>query len=369
MLLGIGLVLLAPLAFAQPVFQPDFNQALRLQVRTTSVATFRMKVPIGRAGDRLRFTFRAGDGPVTIYRANVAFAGSNGALASDPVAIEFNGSESVAGQARERVTSDPVNFPVSFRDELYVSFEVEGALGASIMGALPGSYARFGQYADWVDPFGGTHHPRAVGLATVEVEGEWTRVAVALGDSITEGYVSGAVTTGTRLEDGFFTRTDDYRNAWPAVAGAALGIGFPNAGVSGAGVNELLASLPSEVFPLEGITDCVILIGTNDLAFLPSATIISRIQQISDDLAGFCKVWLGTLVPKERTTYGDYQLVRSRRLEVNEWIRQQGWVIDFEAVLADPNDVHRFLPGLGEDGIHPSIAGQRVMGDEVARVF
>ncbi len=110
------------------------------------------------------------------------------------------------------------------------------------------------------------------------------------------------------------------------------------------------------------------LIGTNDLAFLESSTIDDRIGQIGNALAPYCRVWFATLVPKERTTSGDYETVRRRRHEVNDWIRQN-LVVDFEAVLAQPDDVDHFVPGLGEDGIHPSIAGQQVMGQEVARVF
>lgn len=91
-------------------------------------------------------------------------------------------------------------------------------------------------------------------------------------------------------------------------------------------------------------------------------------QTVQAGLAPYCQVWFSTLLPKERTTSGDYETVRRRRHEVNDWIRQQAWIIDFEAVLAQPDDVDHFLPGLGEDGIHPSIAGQQVMGREVARL-
>jgi len=361
---GVGL------AASASSFQPGFNQALRLGIRSDQTVTFRLKVPIGRAGARLQFTFRAGDGPVVIERANVAFAASGGALASRPATILFAGSESVSGVARQRLMSDPVEFPVSLGDELYVSFEFHGALGASIMGALPDSYAAYGSYAYQSDPFGGNEHPRAVGLATIDVESDFSRAVLTIGDSITEGYVSGDVTVGTHVEDGFFGRTDDYRNAWSFVAQSILGVPFANAGVSGQGVNDVLANFDAELGPLLGeVTDCIMLIGTNDLGFLESSTIIARIGQIGAALAPYCQVWFSTLVPKERTTGGDYETVRRRRHEVNDWLRQQNPLVDFESVLAQPDDVDHFLPGLGEDGIHPSIAGQQVMGQEVARVF
>ncbi len=172
----------------------------------------------------------------------VALAASDGALASQPATILFAGSESVSGSARQRLMSDPVEFPVSLGDELYVSFEFHGALGASIMGALPDSYAAYGRYAYQSDPFGGNEHQRAVGLATIDVESDFSRAVLTIGDSITEGYVSGDVTVGTRVEDGFFGRTDNYRNAWSFVAQSILGVPFANAGVSGQGVNDVLAT-------------------------------------------------------------------------------------------------------------------------------
>jgi lysophospholipase L1-like esterase len=369
-MLSIGGVLGVALAASASSFQAGFNQSLRLGIQSDQTVTFRLKVPIGRTGARLQFTFRTGDGPVVIERANVAFAGSGGALASQPATILFGGSESVSGGVRQRLMSDPVEFPVNLGDELYVSFEFHGALGASIMGALPDSYAAYGRYAYQSDPFGGNEHPRAVGLATIDVESDFSRAVLTIGDSITEGYVSGDVTVGTRVEDGFFSRTDDYRNAWSFVAQSNLGLPFANAGVSGQGVNDVLATFDAELGPLLGeVTDCIMLIGTNDLGSLESTTIVARIGQIGDALAPYCQVWFSTLVPKERTTGGDYETVRRRRHEVNDWLRQQTLLIDFEAVLAQPDDPDHFLPGLGEDGIHPSIAGQQVMGQEVARVF
>src|ERR671920_341459 len=43
-------------------FQPGFHQALRWSESFGSATTFRLKVPVGRAGGKLRLSFRAGDG-------------------------------------------------------------------------------------------------------------------------------------------------------------------------------------------------------------------------------------------------------------------------------------------------------------------
>jgi len=337
-----------------PMFQPGFHQALRWSYSTGSV-TFRLRVPVGRAGERVRLAFRAGDGSLVLRKATVALAGPNGSLASAPVAVTFSGTPGFSVAARTRVVSDPVPLPVQFREELAVSFEVQGALGVSAIHALPGSYVRSGAYAGVTGPLGGTPWDRAVGLATVDVEGPPARAFVALGDSITEGYID---------------ELDDTRLAWPSVAEAQLGVPVVNAGVSGQGFYDALQNLDAEVLSLQGITDCVVLLGTNDLSALDMGGLKSRMNTLASRLQPFCRLWVGTLLPKEKSNHGSYEVVKQQRLEMNAWIRATfPDVIDFEAVTRQPANVHLFLDGLEVDGIHPSAEGHRVMATEAARVL
>ncbi|OJT19059.1 GDSL family lipase [Archangium sp. Cb G35] len=337
-----------------PMFQPGFHQALRWSYSTGSV-TFRLRVPVGRGGERVRLAFRAGEGSLVLRKATVALAGPDGSLASAPVAVTFSGTPGFSVAARTRVVSDPVSLPVQFRDELAVSFEVQGALGVSAIHALPGSYVRSGAYASVSGPLGGTPWDRAVGLATVDVEGPPARAFVALGDSITEGYID---------------ELDDTRLAWPSVAEAQLGVPIVNAGVSGQGFYDALQNLDTEVLSLQGITDCIVLLGTNDLAALDMGGLKSRMNTLVSRLQPFCRLWVGTLLPKEKSNHGSYEVVKQQRLEMNAWLRATfPDVIDFEAVTRRPDNVHLFLDGLEVDGIHPSAEGHRVMATEAARVL
>jgi lysophospholipase L1-like esterase len=337
-----------------PMFQPGFHQALRWSYSTGSV-TFRLRVPVGRAGERVRLAFRAGDGSLVLRKATVALAGPNGSLASAPVAVTFSGTPGFSVAARTRVVSDPVSLPVQFRDELAVSFEVQGALGVSAIHALPGSQVRSGAYAGVTGPLGGTPWDRAVGLATVDVEGPPARAFVALGDSITEGYID---------------EQDDTRLAWPSVTEAQLGVPVVNAGVSGQGFYDAMQNLDAEVLSLQGITDCVVLLGTNDLGALDMARLKSRMNTLVSRLQPLCRVWVGTLLPKEKSNHGSYEVVKQQRLEMNAWMRATfPDVIDFETVTRRPDNVHLFLDGLEVDGIHPSAEGHRVMATEAARVL
>lgn len=339
-----------------PAFQPAFHQALRWSKSTSSLTTYRMRIPVGKAGARLRVTFSAGDGSLTLHKATVARAAANGALASEPVTLTFNGSQGFSTSARKLVTSDPVSFPVGFRDELAISFEVSGALAVSAINAFPGSFTRSGAYSTQTGALGGQSWQQAIGVATVDVEATPGRSFVAIGDSITEGYID---------------TYNDTRNAWPALVEQQLKLPVVNAAVSGQGFWGELQNLDHEVLAMHGATDCLVLLGTNDLTSLSVAGLEDRMTSLLTRLKPFCRVWVSTLLPKEKTNYGTYDQVKRDRVAFNEWIRSQtlAEVIDLEAVTRSPTSVHLFIDGLEVDGIHPSAEGHRVMAAEVVRVL
>lgn len=333
-------------------FQPGHHLALRASHAVSTLTTFRLRLPLQRGGARLRLHLRSGDGTLEVPRVFVS-TGS----APTRVPVTFAGRADLSLPARSRAVSDAVPLPLQAGEDLVVTFEARGALAASGIEHLPGGEQREGAYADAAGALGGTPWRRAVGVATVDVEAEATPVVVALGDSITEGYISG---------------TDDLRDAWPHVAALELGLPVLNAGVSGQGTVALLENLDAEVLVLEGVTDCVVFIGTNDLHSHTGPQLIERLNTLYDRLRPFCRVWGATLLPKERQVPSlQHQL--QVRAEVNAWLRSapaglQG-VLDFDVVLRDPAAPDHFLPGMDEDDIHPSRAGQARLGEEAARFF
>ena len=58
---------------------------------------------------------------------------------------------------------------------------------------------------------------------------------------------------------------DDVRNAWPARTSALTGRPVVNGAVSGQGWYGAFENLERDVFVLDGVTDCAVLLGTNDL--------------------------------------------------------------------------------------------------------
>lgn len=346
-----------------PMFQPGFHAALRHNYNTSAMTsgtlTVRLRVPVGRPGQRVRLTFRSGDGSLTLSKATIARAGANGALESTPVALTFGGAPGFTSVARTLTVSDPVPFTVGFRDELAVSFEVKGALSAGNPNAetLPGSYRRAGAYASTTGALGGTASALSMGLATIDVEGPPTRAFVAVGDSITEGYIGNI--------------PDDTRKAWPSLAEAQLGVPIVNSGVSGQGFYDALQFLDQEVLSLQGITDCIVLLGTNDLSSSNMAQLQERMLTLTTRLKPLCRTWVSPLLPKEKANQGNYETVKRDRPLFNAWLRSTYGesLIDLEAVTRQPDNVHLFLDGLEVDGIHPSAKGHQVMASEVVRVL
>src|SRR5690606_27647407 len=127
-------------------------------------------------------------------------------------------------------------------------------------------------------------------LASVLVYAAPGPAVIAIGDSITEAYVDGR---------------DDYRRNWPAIAEALTGIPIANAAVSGQGLWAARHFLEDEVLALEGATDCVILLGTNDLGASDAERLTDDLAALYDDLAGHCTVWAATLPPKDRPEITD----------------------------------------------------------------
>ncbi|AKU90727.1 putative secreted protein [Vulgatibacter incomptus] len=319
--------------------------------------TFRTRIPLGRAGERLRLTFRAGDGPAKVHAVTVASADrtTGGWVALSPVPATFGGLQGFSASPRERVTSDALPFAVAFRQEVWVSFEAEGFLATGENELFPGSVVLPGQHAGDT-AIAGDPQERAVGLATIDVEGEPTRGFVAIGDSITEAFV--------------YPAQHPYLQSWPALVEEGLRLPVANAAVSGTGIEEARDALGQEVFPLAGITDCLVMIGTNNLWDHDVQAMSAAYLELYRALEPFCTVWAGTLPPKDAPWVSPQ--VQARRLATNEWLRHDAPVahlIDFEAVLRSADDPNEWLPGFTRDGVHPVVPGQQAMAEEALHVI
>jgi lysophospholipase L1-like esterase len=344
-----------PPVLKDPLFQVAFSQALRWSEPSYGTATFRMKIPVGRSGTHLRLTFRAGEGSLTVARVRVARVAEDGQSAARLTPVLFDAKEGFTLPARGRMSSDSVSFEVRAGEDMLVLFEANGQLAASRIHALPGSTIATGRRADVEQPFG-EPWTRAVGLAAVETWAAPANAFIAIGDSITEGY---------------WTDENDLRRSWSMLVQKGSGFPFGNMAVSSQGTSDAIERLDEESLWLENVTDCAVLLGTNDIERDPE-WLKARLSTLFDKLAGRCRIWGATLPPKEKNYRISMAEMNRRRGIINDWIRGQtrlAGVFEFAHALADPQDPTLFADGLAYDRVHPTAEGHEVMAKEALRVL
>ncbi|MEU4238054.1 GDSL-type esterase/lipase family protein [Actinoplanes sp. NPDC026619] len=198
---------------------------------------------------------------------------------------------------------------------------------------------------------------------------------VTLGDSITDGY-NAYGPPGQRWTDVLADRL----NALPAEARVAVA----NAGISGNTVsvqpnpydptNQCCGPpapqrLDRDVLSVPGVRTVLLLEGTNDLGggdYAPPASaaqVIAAMRAIADRVhARHLRIVGATVLPMCNAAGSEKE---NNRLAVNEWIRAGGVfdeVLDFDAVLRDPNDPTVMIADLRNDCYHPNAAGDQLLG-------
>jgi hypothetical protein len=305
----------SPLPSPADSFQPTFRQPLGSSLTLGQRTTYRFRVPVARAGQRLRFVFRAGSEPLRIHQATVARAETRGALASPPVALTFSGAPGTRASAWESMRSDPVPWSVEFREELAVSFEVEGAVATGTRPLFPHGSGAVGGFTRKMEGFGDPR-PVLVGLEAIEVEAEPGPCVAVVGGGARVGSATG-----------------DVRETWPAVAERLLGVPVLELGaLEGQAGTRGLESLKACVRPA-----CVVLPEGEAVEGVSAASLQTWLARTFDTLRPVCDVYAGTLAASRRGL--------GERGAVNTWLRSQlpaERVIDFTGMGPDaPNAAAR----------------------------
>lgn len=204
-----------------------------------------------------------------------------------------------------------------------------------------------------------------------------TKVVVAFGDSITDGFFS--TLNGEDRWANFLDRRlkaefdSSFSVVNEAIGGNMVIAVRPAPGCTLCDGERAGIRLERDVFNQAGVTTVVWLEGINDIggADASAATVIDGMQAIIDRVhARGLKIIGATLTPSEGTTFGHYGTTRTntQRNIVNEFIRHGGafdGVVDFDAATRDPADPGFLLPqfnlqsttgGVG-DHLHPSRPG------------
>ncbi|CAN5581741.1 SGNH/GDSL hydrolase family protein [soil metagenome] len=348
-------------------------------------ATLRQVVRLSIGGRRLRVLLSNAFGtePLLIATAHVARSSAIGRAKIDQSTdrvLTFDGANDVSIPAGASYWSDPVTLDAPALASIAVTMHLPRApqRQTSHPGSRATSYLVHGNHVGDADLPGARTFEHWYQLAGIEVAAPRTAAAiVAFGDSITDGH--GA--------------TDNGNNRWPdrladrlqASAGLRargvlnMGIGGNRLLLDGLGPNAL-ARFDRDVLAQPGVRYLIVLEGINDLGTLTRdapvdraahAALVARMIGAYRQLVGGArgagiKVYGATILPDGASSYYHPDaLNEADRQAVNGWIRTPGnfdAVIDWDAVMRDPVDPRRMRKELDSgDGLHPSVAGYRVM--------
>jgi lysophospholipase L1-like esterase len=351
------------------------NQSLRLIVNPT----------LGGRRVRVRLSNRFGSRPVTFTSATIGRRRAGTELIAGTVrALRFRGRRQVTIAPGAEAVSDAVALRFGYFHDLAVSLHVSGASG-------PASEHHFASQTSYASaPGAGDHTADTAGdaftarfttwpyLTDVEVRApRRIGAVVALGSSITDGVLS-SPDINRRYPDVLARRLAAARAGGPRLAVQNAGLGsnrvLPGHSEPWAGP-PAIDRLRTDVLDQAGVSDVIVLEGTNDIGISPTATpeavmtglrtIIRRLQ------ARGLNAILGTDTPSKGPTlglHGSPQAVAARN-RINDWVRTSGvadGVVDFNAATRDPADPDRLLPAYdGGDRLHLNDEGYRAMADAV----
>ncbi len=352
----------------------------------------RVRVSIGGNQIRLRLSNEFGSSPLLIGSVTVAVPTDAATVKAGAIrSVTFAGQKSITIPAGAPVLSDPVEFSVHPADEISLSIYFPNRVTAPTLHAFAFKHAVVSQSGDFTDAE--KLQPAAVSTAWISVSAVLVptqpseRLAVAFGDSITDG-------------DG---STVDADNNWPgdlvrrmAKEPKASTLAVVNEGIVGNRLlrdgddfgRSALARFDRDVLALPGVTHVILLEGINDICF-PGAKMDGQYlanpaekrtadeitdayrQLISRAHVRGIKLIGGTITPCEGVGIPGYysEAKEAIRQAVNKWIRTSGTfdgVIDFDAVVRDPNHPSQLLPKFAsKDHLHPNVAGYKAIADSI----
>jgi lysophospholipase L1-like esterase len=346
-----------------------------------------IRTSIGGQTLRVRISNAFGTAPLVVRGAHIARSAN---LATPNIApgtdrpLTFGGSPSVTIPAGAEYLSDPVKLTVAPLSMVAISLHLAEA--PKIQTGHPGSRA-----TSWIlagDQLSAAT-PRPVAQADhwylisgVEVLAKRCNQAIALlGDSITDGY-GVKPNTNLRWTDALAERLQKQRG-FSGLGIVNLGIGGNRILRDGLGPNAA-ARFQRDVLSRPGIKHLIIFEGVNDLGTLTRDKPVSadeHRQLVTDIIAAYrqmiaaarergIRVYGATILPYGASEYYHPNAENEAdRQAINAWIRAPGnfdGLIDFDAAMRDPNSPNRLRKDYDSgDGLHPSMAGYRAMGDMV----
>ena len=339
---------------------------------------------VGGAALRVHLSNAFGTEPLHVTAAHIARPVSPSTPDVDAATdkpLTFSGNADVTIPPGAEFVSDAVAFSAAPLSDLAVTIHLDAP--PSVETGHPGSrattYLVHGDFvgaAGFVNP---KHVDHWYQVSEIDVAAPPNAASVALlGDSITDGH--GATTNGN-------DRWTDVLAARLQSSPATRNIGVTNQGIGGnhlltdgLGPNAL-ARFNRDVLAPAAVRWVVVFEGVNDLGGLArngEVPVESHQALVKQVLSAYeqiilrahehgLRVYGATITPYVGSGYyHPGQLSEADRQAVNVWIRTPGHfdsLIDFDAVVRDPQHPDRLLPALDcGDHLHPSPAGYKAMG-------
>jgi lysophospholipase L1-like esterase len=357
----------------------------------------RVRVSIGGARICIRLSNEYGSVPLLVGSATVAAPADPASVRPGSIhAVTFGGHTSITIPAGAPALSDAVAFPVAPGAEITISLYFPKRVATPTLHSLALKRTAISQHGD---------HTRAekieaaatsqslILVSAVLVPAQPSqRLVVAFGDSVTDG-------DGSTVEADRNWPNDLARRLAKTPEGAKVAVVnegvvgnrllsdcfLPNIGCFGV---SALARFDRDALALPGVTHIVLLEGINDIGFpgaklddtyltdpadaRTSQDLIDAYRQlISRAHARGVKLIGATVTPCEGVDLPGYysESKEAFRQTVNNWIRTSGSfdaVIDFDAVLRNPDHPSRLLPSFAsEDNLHPNDLGYRAMANAI----
>jgi lysophospholipase L1-like esterase len=346
--------------------------------------TIRNLVHVSAGGDwvRARISNNAGLVPLNVGSASIGLAsGSTAAIVGSLQPLLFGGRASITIAAGGEALSDPIQMAVEPLTTLSISVYLPGSTGPSTQHyfADQDNFLAAGDQTTTSTPAPFTQTISCwMFLSGVDVKSfaHLQGAIVALGDSITDGYLS-TNNANRRYPDDLAVKLAARKHQSMSIV---------NAGIIG---NELLTIRPQlefgytapfrlgrDVLNQSGVCAVILLEGINDIGDRSAKATdlipvyLQLIQQAHD--AGL-NIYGATLTPfgGSNAIYGgDYGTPagEAQRQLVNAWIRSSrafDGVFDFDKALRDPSNPTFLLPAYVGDPLHPNDAGYEAMANAV----
>lgn len=346
-----------------------------------------MTVSTGGTSLRVRVSNLYGAAALNITSVRVAKSTTGSSIdAATDKAVTFNGQASVVVPAGQELNSDPVDFQVAANGTVAVSTFVASAANVDTIHllGLQSNYVAAGNVASsaTITPTEtNTFYAWVTGIDVVNAAA--SKVVVAFGDSITDGYASTA--NQNRRYPDVLSRTLQSGANGSTFSVVNAGISGNRWSFNGVGPNGN-ARFAGDVLGRAGVTHAVLLLGINDIG-IPSllgnaaeqVTSDAIVQAISNAAAAArtrgVKVYVGTLGPFAGTLFPNYYTPAGevKRQAVNAFVRSTkliDGVIDFDAAIRDPANPAAILAAYDSgDHLHPNDAGYALMAATAAAVL